>query len=116
MGALLTLLSSILTPIKIVSPGAVLIGGIHDRRILGKIALAGPFTSIFISGILFIFYFLLPTGSLSLIVFNAAKLSSWIALLNLIPLGILDGFKILRWNKIIWAIIFIASIIFTIFI
>jgi Zn-dependent protease len=116
IGAVLTLLSAALTPIKIVSPGAVLIVGVDDRKILGKIAFAGPFTSIVISSFLYIFYFLIPTGSLSLIVFRAAQLSSWIALLNLIPLGILDGFKIIRWNKVIWAIIFMLSIIMTIFI
>ena len=28
------------------------------------------------------------------------------AVLNLIPFGILDGFKIFRWNKILWAVTF----------
>jgi Zn-dependent protease len=39
-----------------------------------------------------------------LVVFN-----SWIAVFNLIPFGVLDGFKVFNWNKKIWALAFAAS-------
>ncbi|MBE0520185.1 metalloprotease, partial [Candidatus Bathyarchaeota archaeon] len=33
---------------------------------------------------------------------------------NLIPFGILDGFKVFRWNKVVWALAFTASLVLTI--
>jgi Zn-dependent protease len=44
-----------------------------------------------------------------------AAFNAWIALFNLIPLGILDGFKIFSWDKKIWAFAFTISIILTIY-
>jgi Zn-dependent protease len=41
-----------------------------------------------------------------LVIFN-----SWIAFFNLIPLGVLDGFKIFNWNKKVWVLAFAASIV-----
>jgi Zn-dependent protease len=41
----------------------------------------------------------------------AAFFNAWIALFNLIPLGILDGFKIFQWNKKDWVLAFTSSLI-----
>ena len=41
----------------------------------------------------------------------AAQVNTWLAIFNLIPFGILDGWKVFRWNKIVWVITFTISII-----
>jgi Zn-dependent protease len=40
----------------------------------------------------------------------AAFFNAWIALFNLIPLGILDGFKVFMWDKKSWVLAFTASL------
>jgi Zn-dependent protease len=39
-----------------------------------------------------------------------ATFNAVMAIFNLIPFGILDGFKIYSWNKKFWAVAFAASI------
>jgi Zn-dependent protease len=42
-------------------------------------------------------------------VFSAA-ISAFIAVFNLIPFAMLDGLKVLNWNKQIWIIVFALSL------
>jgi Zn-dependent protease len=104
-GAALTLLSIVL-PIKIISPGAVMIAGAANKKIVGITALAGPLMSTVIAYVLFGIYFLIPGSSNALSVLRGAFLSVWIAVFNLIPMAVLDGAKIFSWNKLAWAAIF----------
>ncbi len=111
----LTLLGSMLTvvfmmlpgPFKIISPGAVMISGPAKQDDIGKISIAGPLTNIVLSsgflGLSFIFPFY------TWIFAVGALINSYIALFNLIPFGILDGFKIFNWNKTIWSVSFVLS-------
>ena len=109
LGAMITLLS-IFSPIKLISPGAVMVAGEADRRILGRTALAGPLTNIVLS-FLFLAWALLARSQPAWI---GAIYSPWIALFNLIPFGILDGAKVLWWSKKIWAASFFLSLTLTI--
>jgi len=112
-GALITLLS-VVSPIKLISPGAVLIMGPMSKKTSGKIALAGPLTNLILS-ILFLM-FAYPLNPFSKIVtMLGAAFNAWIALFNLIPLGMLDGSKVSGWNKKVWGIVFITSLALTIF-
>ena len=109
-GALITLLS-IISPIKIISPGAVVISGRISREIAGKTALAGPLTNLSLSIVFVAFMLYFPDG----LAWYGAAFNAWIALFNLIPFGIMDGWKVFRWNKIIWALAFITSLVLTVF-
>jgi len=111
MGAILTMLSILPLFFKIISPGAVMIAGFADRENIGKISIAGPATNIALSTILLAFVFLLPQRPPILML--GAAFNAWIALFNLIPFGILDGFKIFLWNKKIWVLAFTASLALT---
>ncbi len=114
IGVLLTLLS-VISPIKLVAPGAVVIAGTASRRTIGRTALAGPLTNVLLS-ILFIgLSKLASSGLLSVILGTGAALSSWIALFNLIPFSVFDGAKIFWWSKITWVLIFLTSIALTIY-
>jgi Zn-dependent protease len=111
IGAILTLISTITPLFKIISPGAVMISGFADTKSMGKTAIAGPTTNITLSTIFLVGMFLFPQQSILAL---AAFYNAWIALFNLIPLGILDGLKVFQWNKKNWVLAFTPSVILTI--
>lgn len=110
MGLILTVISIISPLFKIISPGAVVIFGFADRKSVGKISIAGPSTNLALSAGLIALYFILQHG----ILMYAAAFNAWIALFNLIPFGVLDGYKIFRWNKSVWTLSFMLSLALTI--
>ncbi len=110
-GALLTLVSVISPLFKIISPGAVMISGSANLDEIGKISIAGPITNIVFSTA-FLGATFMP-GNFQGLFFLAALLNGFIALFNLIPMGILDGFKIFSWNKTVWGLAFAASVVLT---
>lgn len=111
IGAVITLIS-IISIFKIISPGAVMIAGSARREDIGKISIAGPATNIILSTMLLSVAFL-PT-EYALVLLLGAAINASIALFNLIPAGILDGFKIFAWNKKIWTSAFILSLALTV--
>jgi len=113
LGALLTLLS-IISPIKLVSPGAVMIAGPMGKETAGKTALAGPLTNITLS-VIFIAFALYPLNtSFWIIAMLLAAFNAWVALLNLVPFGVLDGAKVFWWKKTVWSATFVTSLALTI--
>ncbi len=108
-GGLLTLFSMISPTFKIISPGAVMISGSSSLEEVGRISLAGPAMNISYSAVLSALA-LAPSefqGIFSL----AAFLNGFMAFFNIVPLGILDGFKIFQWNKKIWGVAFAVSLV-----
>ncbi|UCB60720.1 MAG: hypothetical protein JSW72_01265 [Candidatus Bathyarchaeota archaeon] len=114
-GALITLISILLPLFKVISPGAVMIAGVGSKETIGKTAIAGPSTNMVLAttflavGFISNFFKLNPS-----MVFFGAWINSFIAIFNLIPFGIMDGFKIFSWNKPIWGVSFSASIVLAI--
>lgn len=106
-GAILTCLS-IFLPFKIISPGAVMISGPARIDEIGKISIAGPLTNIVLSTVFLGLTFI--KSPYSWIFAVGAFFNGYIAVFNLIPIGILDGFKIFNWNKPIWALVFATSV------
>jgi Zn-dependent protease len=112
IGAILTLIS-IITPIfKIISPGAVMIAGLADMKRAGKISIAGPATNIALSTMFLALTLIFPNIAILAL---AAFFNAWMALFNLIPVGILDGFKVFMWDKKYWILAFSISLILLIF-
>jgi len=103
-GALITLIS-IFLPFKIISPGAVMLVGSGTREIVGKTAVSGPLTNIIISTLCIIITAFTPLFSI------VAFINALLAVFNLIPFGVLDGLKVFRWNKTVWAVTFAAAIV-----
>ncbi len=108
-GALITLIS-IISPLKLISPGAVMIAGSGDKVKVGKTAIAGPALNIAMSIVPFALTFVLEDPWLFLIAFFSAYISAFIAVFNLVPVGILDGWKVFHWNKKIWGVVFAVSL------
>jgi Zn-dependent protease len=115
-GAIFTLISVVL-PFKMIAPGAMMIKGTTDRNSILKISIAGPITNIIFALVFFALILVLPSTILQ---YNSVfafigYINAFMAVLNLIPFGIFDGFKIFSVNRKIWAAAFIPSLILTIY-
>lgn len=95
------------------APGAVYIGGFVSKKRNGIISLAGPLTNMFIAMIFLITMLLTPNLFISKLSNYGFIINSWLALFNLIPISVLDGKKVINWNKTVWAIALIIGIILT---
>lgn len=118
-GLIFALFTAFIVGIAFVAPGAVYIHGNHiSREENGKISIAGPLVNIALA-LLFLalipFVIKNPTDIMGFIfrtiVVYGFIINSILALFNLIPFGIFDGAKVLRWNPIIWGITFAAAMI-----
>jgi Zn-dependent protease len=113
-GAILTF-ASIFLPFRMIAPGAMMIGGsIPSGEDILKISLAGPITNIIFSSALLGLAFTLMPSTFAIMLFLAAYINAFMAVFNLIPFGILDGYKIFSFNKKIWALAFTVSAALTI--
>ena len=85
-----------------------MIAGSGTRETVGKIAISGPLTNILLStGCILI------AGVTPDIFWFIAFINAFLAAFNLIPFGVMDGLKVFRWNKVFWAIAFVAAIALT---
>ena len=112
-GLVLTAISIVSPLFKIVSPGAVVVSGLTSRRNFGKISIAGPLTNILLS-IVFLAAHFAFAGKFSYLFLLSFAINAWIAFINLIPFGVLDGYKIFLWNKEVWALAFATSLALTV--
>ena len=108
-GAVLTLLS-VVSPFKLVAPGAVMISGPAQLGEIGMISIAGPVTNMVFSTVFLGAAGFVPT-SYSPLFLLVALFNATIAVFNLIPFGVLDGFKIFSWNKKVWVLAFVPSVV-----
>ncbi len=89
-----------------VAPGAVYIHGEYiSREQNGKISASGPATNLILAGLFFLLLYYFPSGELvTTIGVLGFYVNSFLAMINLIPISMLDGAKIIRWNPIIWVV------------
>ncbi len=109
-GALLTAVS-IVSPFKIIAPGAVMVSGVSTISTIGRMALAGPLTNITLGSGLWILSLLVPDPVTQRILFWGADVNGMLAFFNLLPLGVLDGQKVVSWNTRVWAAAITLSIV-----
>lgn len=120
IGAIMALVFAFIPPGTFVfaAPGAVYIasrssyiGDVMDRKTNGVISLMGPIVNIAAAGIFGVAYAVLSEIHVGVTIggFNpllwAVFINLWLASFNMIPFFILDGQKVLSWNKLVWAVI-----------
>lgn len=113
MGLALTVLLAAAVRFLFAAPGAVMIQGRVTPRENGLISLVGPGTNLVIGLVAWIP--LAPPGldvntGFPRILHLVAFVNALLAGFNLIPLGNLDGRKVLRWNKLVYAVVVVAAI------
>ena len=121
IGAIMALVFAAIPPGTFVfaAPGAVYIasrstyiGDAMDRKANGIISLTGPLVNIAAAGIFALAYLGLSAAGIRAFVINgfnflpwAIFINLWLGAFNMIPFFILDGQKVLTWNRAIWALI-----------
>ncbi len=87
------------------APGATYIFAQHiSAEKNGKISIAGPATNILV-GFALLFLSLFSFNELMfMVLFNSAWINFWFAFFNLLPIGPLDGVKVMMWNKGVWIV------------
>ncbi len=99
------------------APGAVHIWGRVTPKENGLISLMGPLTNVAIALVAWPFTRTPNTESLGfLIADTVALVNAILAVFNLLPFGPLDGKKILRWNKLVYALALVGSIALAVFV
>lgn len=98
--------------IVIAAPGAVVISGFVSRKESGLISAAGPATNIALALALLPLVFLAANNTVLQALFSFGFLiNAWLALFNLIPFGMFDGEKIISWNKPVYALLTLTSVL-----
>jgi Zn-dependent protease len=114
-GLLLSLLLAFFTGFVFAAPGAVMFRGETRCFETGRIAAAGPAANIFIACVTLPFYLLVFfETSFGKIIGIICLVNTLLATFNLLPFGPLDGAKVIRWNGIIWSILFIIAVVVTV--
>ena len=114
-GLLLSLVLSLVTPIIFAAPGAVMFRGDSRPYEQGRIASAGPTANVIIACAtlpLYLFVFF-EQDFIGRVIGMVCLVNSLLATFNLLPFGPLDGAKVLRWNGIVWSLLFIVAILVT---
>lgn len=113
-GAILTF-ASVFLPFKMIAPGAMMIGGqISNPKDMLKISIAGVITNMIYAAVFLFLTLGLPLNMLTYAFALLAYINSFMAVFNLIPFGVLDGYKIFMINKIVWAVAFVPAVALTI--
>ena len=115
-GLIISTFLAVFTGVLFAAPGAVIFRGDARSFEMGKIAAAGSSANIIIAAITLPLYLFFETSLISRIVGFVCLVNALLATFNLLPFGQLDGAKVIRWNGILWAILFILALTITIII
>ena len=92
------------------APGAVMISGYVSKSKSGKISAAGPLVNIGLAlGFLALIFLELPP-IFQAIGYYGFIINSMLALFNMIPFWLFDGYKILQWSKLAYSGIVAAAL------
>ncbi|MCW3998813.1 MAG: hypothetical protein NWE93_01070 [Candidatus Bathyarchaeota archaeon] len=112
-GAVLTF-AAVFLPFKLIAPGAMMIGGnAPTAKDMVKISVAGVITNMILATTFLALVFGLPFSEYTLVFVFAAYLNAFMSIFNLVPFGILDGYKIFMLNKAVWVAAFIPAAVLT---
>ena len=93
------------------APGAVMISGRINRQKNGKISAAGPIVNLALAVIFLALVFAPLPKLFKDIPYYGFVINSWLALFNMIPFWLFDGYKVLKWSKTAYALIVAAAAI-----
>ncbi|MBS3096283.1 peptidase M50 [Candidatus Woesearchaeota archaeon] len=91
------------------APGAVMISGRVSGARNGRISAAGPAVNLALALIFLLLAIMQLPGLLMEIAYYGFVINSWLALFNMIPFWLFDGYKVLKWSKAAYGIIVAAA-------
>ena len=94
------------------APGAVMISGHVNKKRNGKISAAGPIINLVLSFAILMAMFASLPNLFREIAYYGFMINSWLALFNMIPFWLFDGYKILKWNKFVYGGIISVALLF----
>lgn len=94
------------------APGAVMISGRVNKSKNGKISAAGPIVNLILALIFLALIFVQLPNLFKAIAYYGFIINSWLALFNMIPFWLFDGYKILKWNKLVYGSIAAIALVF----
>lgn len=98
------------------APGATYIFANHiSRKKNGIISIAGPVVNTILGFVLIFLAVIVSNGIASKILMHAGLINFWFAFFNLLPIGPLDGKKVMAWNIWAWAIVILISAVMIFF-
>ena len=109
---ILVIIMALFFPILFAAPGAVMIMGRVDIRKNGIISAAGPVVNLVLALFFLSILFMFPTGLLKAIAVYGFYINLLLAFFNMLPFGIFDGAKVLKWDKKVYGIIVAISLLF----
>ncbi|MBN1861931.1 MAG: hypothetical protein JW840_10800 [Candidatus Thermoplasmatota archaeon] len=113
-GLLLSVIVAFFTGLVFAAPGAVMFRGDAKPSEAGKIAAAGATSNLTIAVITYLLYHFLffSMEFWGTLIGFVCLVNLLLATFNLLPLGPLDGRKVLLWNEMVWFILFSSSVLF----
>lgn len=96
------------------APGAVYHSGNLTRRQSGFVAAAGPVVNMVLAIVFLAAIFAVRGSAVSVFAFETLlagyQINAWLGLFNMLPLGPIDGAKVLQWNTAAFAVLFIIGV------
>ena len=92
------------------APGAVMITGRVSKARRGRISAAGPVVNLILALLFLALALLQLPDSLKPIAYYGFLINSWLALFNMIPFWLFDGYKILKWSRMAYGSIVAAAL------
>ena len=87
------------------APGAVMISGRINKSKNGKISAAGPIINLILAAIFWASIFAPLPNLFKDVSRYGFVINSWLALFNMMPFWLFDGYKVLKWNKLAYLLI-----------
>ena len=94
------------------APGAVMISGRVTKRKYGKISAAGPLVNLALALAFLLMSFLQLPAMAKTAAYYGFVINSWLAIFNMLPFWLFDGYKILKWNKAVYGFMLAAAAAF----
>jgi len=107
---------ALVLPIIFLAPGAVMILGRPSIRQNGIISVAGPLVNLILALIFTVIGILFsPVGIFGQMVWLGVMVNAFLGLFNMLPIWILDGKKVFRWNKPVYFLVLFSLLFFLFF-